>query len=535
MPSANRPRVTLTVLALLVACFGAEVAASVGRWKGLLAPPVPTLVALGGVVRHLVLQKHEWWRLVAGPLLHGDLVHLGLNGVVLYFAGALVERRVGPARWLTLYGLGATWGALGSTLMNPDTTVSVGASGAGMALLAAVFMLSFREAQPRARTALRVNSLRFLVPSLLPVATSGDAVDLAAHVGGALAGFAVGLAWLREPEGRPFTWPARAAAAGLVAFTAAGVGFTGREVPAQLVGQGLASAGEVASALRPACALGSMAACVELGGALATGAEGLPRDLPAARALLELPCWRANQPEACFFLGLTYHREAPPRFGEAARAYEVACEGEELSACFNLALVLPRVLGEGPAEVRVRQLLERACAGVPRACGELAAHLADDAAGDGVRALELARQACEAKAALGCWVAGRLTGEGRGTARDEVMARVFHEHACNLGLPRGCAEAGLIWLDGVGVARDAARAAGYLEKACAGGEVRACASLAPLLRRGEGLPRDEARAQALLEAACVRDGSPPACATLSAARLDELACEGGEKDRCRRQ
>jgi rhomboid protease GluP len=467
--AAHRPWATLAVLGALALAFAAEVVASAGAWKGWLEVPVATLVALGGVVSRRVVQGHEWWRLVAGPLLHGGLVHLALNGLVIGYAGWLVERRVGWARWVVLYGLGAGVGALGSTLANPDTTVSVGASGAGMALLAGLFVLSFREPKGPARTALQASSLRVLVPSLLPIATSGDAVDLAAHVGGALAGVAVGWVLLREPVSRPGGGVATALAAGVLGFTVAGVAFTAREVPAAVVQAGLQPAGELEGALKRTCALGSTAACVALGGALTTGEDELPQDVAAARGLLQGPCL-AGQAVACFYLGLGYHRESPPRWAEAAAAYRRGCGQDELSACFNLAMVAPHVADAGDVEAEVRALLERSCRVLPRACAELVGHLEGDATVDAGRTVELAQRACEASEGRACLVAGRLTAAGRGTARDEVEGRELLERACQLDVAPGCTAAGRAWRR----AGERARAQGFFERACQQQDLQGC-------------------------------------------------------------
>jgi TPR repeat protein/membrane associated rhomboid family serine protease len=512
MPSPRQARATLAILALLAACFGVEVWLSTGELGPWLKPSIRVVVALGGVVRHLVVDRGEWWRLVAGTLLHGDLVHLGMNALVILLAGWQLERRVGPARLLVLYVLGGTLGALGSTFINPVDTVSLGASGAGLALLAGLFMQSFGEPDRRRRLGLRIDSLRFLLPSLLPAAAHGDATDLAAHVGGTLAGLALGGLFLLD-GGRPALGRLyRGLAAGLVLFVTAGVAFTAREVPGQLVQSGLRPAAQLQGALGTTCGLGSVHACVALAGALATG-EGLPRDVEAARALVRPLCDRDGSPEACFYLGLTYQRARPPEYPAAAAAFEKACARNELSSCFNLAVVLPR-LGPGPEVVaRSRGLLERACAGIPRACSELALRLAEDEPREPARALQVAERACEGKEPLACFLAGWLIGSGQGTARDDDRARIFHEHACRLGEFKGCDAAGLLWLRGLGVAANPVKAVEFFTLACTSGEPEPCFHLARCLRDGVGTARDEEKARAYFEAGC-REGYAPACQAL---------------------
>lgn len=83
----------------------------------------------------------------------------------------------------------------GRIYLNPPNVVSVGASGAIMGLLAAAFVMTFRMPESRERVYAQGQVMRFLVPSLLPLATTASAgkVDYAAHVGGVVAGIAIGL------------------------------------------------------------------------------------------------------------------------------------------------------------------------------------------------------------------------------------------------------------------------------------------------------------------------------------------------------
>lgn len=152
----------------------------------------PALAALGGLNRDLVLEDGQWFRLISAVFLHGSVIHLLCNAAVLGFAGWNLERIVG-SRWLAaVYAAGALAGAFMSMLYNPPNVVSVGASGAIMGLLAALFVLTFRERWGAARLERQVFLLRLLVPALLPVA-AGAHVDVSAHIGGAIGGAVIGL------------------------------------------------------------------------------------------------------------------------------------------------------------------------------------------------------------------------------------------------------------------------------------------------------------------------------------------------------
>lgn len=229
------PMAAFAVLALLAVVFALEQVFAIGPISGLLAPSLRTLIALGGLSPPLVLDDGQWFRLFSAILLHGDAAHLAMNGFALVLAGAVLERLVGRLWFTALFVLGGLGGALMSLAVNPPGMVSVGASGAIMALLAAAFVCSFRLPMGRERTATQMNLTWLLVPALLPLAHSahGQSIDVAAHVGGALTGAAMGWVLGRVwPRSSPLPgWRMLAAglcAAGLCVFAFSAVTLAGQ-------------------------------------------------------------------------------------------------------------------------------------------------------------------------------------------------------------------------------------------------------------------------------------------------------------------
>lgn len=226
------PVLTPALLLAMVLGFAAEHLFRVGEaGDGPLAPGVQTLVALGGVNSGLVLEAGQWWRLLIAPLLHGDIFHLLLNGVCLWFVTATVEGLLGRAWTGLLLLVGALGGGALSMAINADSVVSVGASGVLMGLLAALLALSRRVPRGPERTQLQILSMQLLIPSLIPLGMSrtGGEIDFAAHVGGALAGGAVGLllarAWARKEPVPPATAPVGAVGVLAAVALVVGMGF----------------------------------------------------------------------------------------------------------------------------------------------------------------------------------------------------------------------------------------------------------------------------------------------------------------------
>lgn len=174
------PIVTYALLTLNLAMFGLQAA------LGGIDPSVRLLIRLGGVAPDLVLEG-EVWRLVSGAFLHGGVMHLAFNMMVLVILGRFVERLLGPARFLVLYAACAIAGALASTFLM-DAPVSVGASGALWGILAAEAVFAFAPGflpppmVPLARRTAIINLGLNVFASFRPH------IDWAAHAGGGIVG-----------------------------------------------------------------------------------------------------------------------------------------------------------------------------------------------------------------------------------------------------------------------------------------------------------------------------------------------------------
>lgn len=210
------PFASLGILALLSIVFAIELNHGTPEAPG--TPSLDTLVELGGIGRALVFEHGQWWRIFTAPLMHADAGHLVSNAIGLLLAGWLLEPLIGRAWYTAIFAVGAVAGSIGS-LLTSAAIVSIGASGAIMALLAAVLVwcLPFED-QPRGKR-LHRTAVWMFVSALLPSANGH--IDLGAHLGGAVAGgllgFLLQIFW-PETEERPghTRLAAHISAAGLV-------------------------------------------------------------------------------------------------------------------------------------------------------------------------------------------------------------------------------------------------------------------------------------------------------------------------------
>lgn len=198
----RRSRAAMALVAINIAVWLLQVAAGVSP----LHPGSPTLVAWGGNLPLYTLTG-DIWRLVTAMFLHGGIIHLGLNMLALWMTADRTADEFGNVRMLVIYLAGGILASCASTLwaerhasMAMPTallTVSVGASGAVMAQFGAL-LVALLVTPPRF-VALPVDKRPGVDAALIGVVAANVAVgfviphvDQAAHIGGLLAGLAIG-------------------------------------------------------------------------------------------------------------------------------------------------------------------------------------------------------------------------------------------------------------------------------------------------------------------------------------------------------
>jgi membrane associated rhomboid family serine protease len=84
----------------------------------------------------------EWYRLITSGFMHANLIHIGLNMLILWLVGSQIEEILGRGRYLLLYFVSLLAGSAGALLQNP-TGFTVGASGAIFGLFGALLVLEY--------------------------------------------------------------------------------------------------------------------------------------------------------------------------------------------------------------------------------------------------------------------------------------------------------------------------------------------------------------------------------------------------------
>ena len=140
------------------------------------------------------IRQGEYWRMFTAMFLHFGLVHLVYNMICLIAIGDLLERAVGAARYLVIYLTGGIAGnllSMGWEMTTGRYAVSAGASGAISAVIGAYLavLLKYKN-RTDSRMIKRLAVMAFL---MIAEGFTQAGTDNAAHIGGMLCGFLLGL------------------------------------------------------------------------------------------------------------------------------------------------------------------------------------------------------------------------------------------------------------------------------------------------------------------------------------------------------
>ena len=160
---------------------------------GIMSPSTLSLLKWGADFGPLTLTG-DWWRTVTCNFIHIGAFHLLMNMYAFMYVGLLLEELIGGRRMFVSYLLTGLCSAAFSLYMHGET-ISAGASGSifGLYGIFLAFLLFHRIAKEQ-RKALLTSILIFVGYNLVYGMKAG--IDNAAHIGGLLSGFVLGIIYV---------------------------------------------------------------------------------------------------------------------------------------------------------------------------------------------------------------------------------------------------------------------------------------------------------------------------------------------------
>ncbi|MCD8364572.1 MAG: rhomboid family intramembrane serine protease [Clostridiales bacterium] len=148
----------------------------------------------GAMYPPAVLYGGEWYRLLTSAFIHFGISHLVNNLILLVCLGSYLERAYGKVRFLILYlvcAVGSSLVSMGHMIYTGDNAVSGGASGVVFGMIGALLFLVLKNRGRFEDLSLRRFLLMMALSLYYGFSTTG--VDNAAHVGGLIVGFLMGV------------------------------------------------------------------------------------------------------------------------------------------------------------------------------------------------------------------------------------------------------------------------------------------------------------------------------------------------------
>lgn len=166
---------------------------------------VEWMLRCGALYEPYVLGNHEYYRLLTSMFLHFGTAHIFNNMLVLWFLGGTLEKLTGHIKYTFIYflsGILAGCFSIGYNILNGQTVVSAGASGAVFGVVGALLYVVLRN-RGRAEGLTKRQMLVFIFLSLYG-GFANQGIDNAAHVGGFISGFLLAVLLYRKPKNNDY-------------------------------------------------------------------------------------------------------------------------------------------------------------------------------------------------------------------------------------------------------------------------------------------------------------------------------------------
>lgn len=196
IPQANTT--SMVILAINVLFYLAEVIVSYKLTKSTSISGQAAI--LFGAKYSPLIHAGQYWRLITAGFLHGGLLHIFMNSWSLFILVREVEQFYGRSRLIVAYVFSTFTGFWLSYTWSPHS-LSLGASAACFGMIGIMLAMGLRNRADPLAQAVRSHYSQWFVIGLVLSLVPG--IDIAAHIGGFLGGFAIG--WLGGLPGLPGT------------------------------------------------------------------------------------------------------------------------------------------------------------------------------------------------------------------------------------------------------------------------------------------------------------------------------------------
>jgi membrane associated rhomboid family serine protease len=180
--------VTKALLVAIAIPFVIEIV--VGGPRALFDPSAQLLFDLGAMAPPAVADG-QFWRLFTAMFLHAGLLHVALNAYFFWLFGRVVESVFGRTWMLLIFLVSGFLASVASYAFGPVLALAVGASGAISGVFGAFIAYNYRRRHLAANAANLRMALTVIVLNAF-IAVVYSSIDWRAHVGGLVAGFALG-------------------------------------------------------------------------------------------------------------------------------------------------------------------------------------------------------------------------------------------------------------------------------------------------------------------------------------------------------
>ncbi len=139
------------------------------------------LVLKFGLAPIAITEFGEYYRMITAMFLHGGIIHLVFNMLILHQLGTQLEYFFGSPKFTAIYLFAGLGGGLASLVFNAPFVLSVGASGAIFGLMGAYLVVA-QQIRMDARSIYGLLGINLVIGFIVP------GIDWHAHLGGLAAG-----------------------------------------------------------------------------------------------------------------------------------------------------------------------------------------------------------------------------------------------------------------------------------------------------------------------------------------------------------